>query len=480
MNSDRLHILIIGCGGREHAIVKALSKSKFNPRLFCFGTYRNPGIYALVDAYATGKSLTDVVEIVKITDKFKIDFAIVGGEVPLEQGVVDKLEEICAVPCIGPYQSLARIETSKEYCRKILKKYGLNHLNPQWEVWKCDTPKGVYFDPKSPKSKVMTEAHYQELKSRQFSTIENDIRQFVNQLNGQFVIKCDGLKGGKGVSVSGDHFENINEGMEICKQLYNNRERFIIEEKLIGEEFSLFSLCDGKSFVHCPIIKDYKRARDGDKGLNTGGMGSFSMADHKMPFLTSDDVKIAQQANERVTRGLMADNGGIPYIGVIYGSFMKLSDKKDKTLPQSSNIKVIEYNARLGDPEGINLLELMDTDFVDVCLNMISHNLHELSVKFKNAASKCVYVVPKGYPKNFSQNFAVQSKMLNHIVKWTDDKTSHLDLIISGIDHKFDINQYAQHSGNVYIEDIITMGTGNCGFTYGTVGAKMVEHFGLT
>lgn len=465
MNQDRLHILIIGCGGREHAIVKSLSKSKLNPRLFCFGTYRNPGIYALVDAYATSKSITDINEMLNFSLKFNIDFAIIGGESPLEKGVADILKDKGGIPCIGPYKSMARLETSKEYCRSIIKKYGMAYLNPEWKVWDS---KSSHLRVDIPKSKVTTQANYQELKSRNFSNIEDSVRQFVAHLKGKFVIKCDGLNGGKGVKVSGDHFSSTDEGIEICKELYNNRERFLIEEKLEGDEFSLFSLCDGKNFVHCPIVKDYKRAQEGDRGINTGGMGCFSLANHKMPFLTDEDVETVQKVNEKVIRGLMSDNNGDPYIGIVYGSFIKTSSQKYES---SHNLKVIEYNVRFGDPEGINLLELLDTDFVEVCLDMLHENLHNSNVKFKKISSKCVYIVPKGYPKGVCDKFVISKQLLNEIFS---SDLHHIDLIVSGIDHTLSSDE-TKHGGNVYIEEIKTIGTGSRELVCETVGCKKIE-----
>lgn len=474
MENDRLRILVIGCGGREHAIVKALSKSKYLPRLFCFGTFRNPGIYAFVDAYITATSVTNVDEIVKIAKKFSIDFVVIGNESTLESGVTDVLHDTLGVPCIGPYKSLARIETSKEYCRQLLKKYGMDHLNPVWKAWGADNHVKHQFNTESPKSKLTTQANYQELKSRQFSKIDRTIRQFITQLNGNFVIKSDGLKGGKGVKVSGDHFASIDDGIEICQELYNKRERFIIEEKLDGEEFSMFSLCDGKHFVHCPVAKDYKRATNGDRGANTGGMGSFTMADHSMPFLTSDELNTVKAINEKVIRALMSENGGLPYKGFVYGSFMK---SRPSLFTSSSaysppTLKIIEYNARLGDPEGINLLEILDTDFVDVCLAIINENLPNLDIKFKNVDSKCVYFAPHGYPDANSKTISIDKILLNEIINRSE---KHVELYISGINYALPDDTRKSHSGNVYLENIKTVGTGSVELVYQTVECKKME-----
>ncbi len=256
--SERLQVLVIGCGGREHAIVKALARSKLKPRIYCTGVYRNPGIYGLVEAYATltpGKNI--VPSIVEFACKMQIDFAIVGGETELNMGIVDALDEH-NIPCIGPHKALARLETSKVYCRKLLRKYGLDKYSPLWKSW---SPPPVTDIPDMldniAKNRVTTEAINQEFKTRHFSNIENEVRQFMNELTGQFVIKADGLKGGKGVFVSQDHFQTVEEGLLLCQELYNNKDTFIIEEKLTGEEFSLLSFCDGKITNELSIrIKD--------------------------------------------------------------------------------------------------------------------------------------------------------------------------------------------------------------------------------
>jgi len=468
MNTDRLHILIVGCGGREHAIAKALYKSKYTPRLFCFGTYRNPGIYAIATAYAVSDSLNNIQSIVEFAVKSNIDFAIVGPEGPLESGVTDALIEK-GVNCIGPYQDLARLETSKLYTRKLMNKYKLSNFSPKWKCWESDENRGVVYDDDAPTNKITTESHYNQLKSKNFSSIEHEVRDFINTLNGNFVIKADGLKGGKGVYVSGDHFRTTNDGIELCRQLYNERETFIIEKKLEGEEFSLITFTDGIRFAHCPVVRDYKRAHDGNTGPNTGGMGSITCANHLFEWLSSSDLTRAQEITQNIVKALMIDNGGLPYVGIVYGGFMKM----EHTDINDESIRVIEYNCRFGDPEAINLLELLDTDFVDLCLDLINRSLVPEKVKFKQLDSKCVYVVPKGYPNTKHSNFVIKKELLEHIIG-ADDR--NVDLIISGIQHVRDIknhNEMPLHKGNVYIEDVQTIGENEV--TYKTTGLHKIE-----
>lgn len=466
MNTDRLHILIVGCGGREHSIAKALHKSRLNPRLFCFGTYKNPGILALVNAYGTSDNITNQKEIVSFACDMSIDFAIIGPEAPLKAGVADALFEK-GIKCIGPYKDLARLETSKHYTRKLLSKYGLYSCNPKWKAWNCPEKKGFISPEKlnTPSNRITNEAQFKQLQSQHFNHIEPEIRSFVDNLEGQFVIKCDGLKGGKGVYVKNDHFSTTQTGIDICRDLYNERESFVIEEKLQGQEFSLMTFCDGKNFVHCPIVRDYKRANNGNSGSNTGGMGTVSCSNHRLPFLTEDDVKRARQITEHTIRGLSNDNNDT-YIGIVYGGFMKLND--------TGEIKVIEYNARLGDPEGINVLHLLEYDFGDLCLDMLNQNLSQERVNFKNLDTKCIYIVPKGYPNNKRDNFVVPKQFLEKVIP---SECGDVDLMVSGINHSKDIYDAVtndSHTGNVYIEEVQTIGdTGE--LTYKTVHCERLK-----
>lgn len=269
--------------------------------------------------------------------------------ISIANGIADALERV-SIRCIGCTKNLARLESSKFYCRQLLDKYGMSHLNPRWIVSECsDIPRVDDVTPDgSPRTPVAVESSYQSLKSRQFNAIEPVIRSFVGDLKGEFVVKSDGLKGGKGVFVSGDHFSTIDEGINVCRDMFNNKETFLIEEKLVGQEFSLFTLCDGGNhYTHCPVVRDYKRALVSDQGFNTGGMGTVTVKNGRMPFLTETDVETARNINEKVCERLMFDNGGEPYFGVLYGSFIKTND---------GEIKVIEYNVRFGDPEAINIL----------------------------------------------------------------------------------------------------------------------------
>jgi phosphoribosylamine--glycine ligase len=193
--------------------------------------------------------------------------------------------------------------------------------------------------------------------------------------------------GGKGVKVSGDHLHSHDEALDYCTKLVNRGGSFVVEEKLIGEEFSLMSFCDGEHLAHMPPVQDHKRAYEGDEGPNTGGMGSYSDADHSLPFLTDDDISHAQQTNETTAQALKKEFSE-GYKGVLYGGFIATAD----------GVKLIEYNARLGDPEAMNVLPLLESDFVEVCHGIVNGNLDERNVSFSRRATVCKYAVPEGYP----------------------------------------------------------------------------------
>jgi len=240
------NMLLVGNGAREHAIAEAISRSPQNPRLFSFMKANNPGIASLSEKIQPG-SYADLKAITGFALENKIDFAVIGPEDPLNSGVVDALAQI-GIPAVGPNQSLARLETSKSFTRNLVSKYNIPG-NPQFKVF----------------------------------TSMDGIDAFLNVLEG-IVLKPDGLTGGKGVLVQGDHFATKEEALKLCAQILKDSSSVIVEEKFDGEEFSLQCLCDGKTVVGTPLVQDHKRRFDGDRGPNTGGMGSYSLPDQFHAF----------------------------------------------------------------------------------------------------------------------------------------------------------------------------------------------------
>ena len=201
------------------------------------------------------------------------------------------------------------------------------------------------------------------------------------------MVKYDGLAGGKGVKVSGDHLHSHDEALEYCQELIDAGSKFVIEEKFIGQEFSLMSFCDGEHLQHMPAVQDHKRAYEGDTGPNTGGMGTYSDANHGLPFLTDDDITQAHESNIATAKALKGKFGE-GYKGILYGGFMATAN----------GVKLIEYNARFGDPEAMNVLSLLDSDFIEICNGVVDGNIDQVNVRFNNKATVCKYAVPKGYP----------------------------------------------------------------------------------
>ena len=353
------NVLVVGSGAREVAIARCISQSSIKNSLFCASKDINPQIFDLCKDYFV-TDLTNISDIVSYSRKTRVDFAIIGPENPLASGIVNELENV-GVKCVGPKKEVALIETSKSFARKIID-LCCPEKNPQ---------------------------------RKEFSSIEG-VESFVKQLGGEYVIKFDGLMGGKGVRVSGEHLKNIDEGVAYANEIVRVGGKFLIEEKLVGEEFSLMSFVDGNVCKHMPVVQDHKRAYEGDAGPNTGGMGTYSFGNHSLPFLSEKNIKEAQKTNELVAKQLFEETG-TPYVGVLYGGLMLTG----------GGVKVIEYNARFGDPEAMNVLSILKSDFLSICISMVDGSLKNQDVSFERLATVCKYVVPVGYPDKPTKNFEV-------------------------------------------------------------------------
>jgi len=342
------NVLLIGNGAREHAIAEAVTRSKHKPKLFSYMKSNNPAIASLSSSVKIG-DYSDLDDINQFATEHKIDFAVIGPEDPLNNGVVDSLRKV-GIPSVGPTQRLAQLETSKSFTRDLLRKYAI---------------------PGNPRYKV-------------FSSM-GGVEEFINELD-EVVVKPDGLTGGKGVLVQGDHFQTKAEALEHCRKILDGHSCVIVDEKLEGEEFSLQCLSDGKTVVATPPVQDHKRRFVDDKGPNTGGMGSYSSEDHSLPFMTAADVAEGLAITQKVADAIYKETGEY-YKGVMYGGFIITKD----------GVKLLEYNARFGDPEAMNTLPLLKTDFVDICKTIVNGTLNTLTVEFEKKATVCKYIVPKGY-----------------------------------------------------------------------------------
>ena len=342
-----MNFLVIGSGAREHIIAQRLVDSGVS--VFSVITNRNPGLIELSKEFLLIQNYrSNLKEIVSFSQVNDIGCAVIGPENPLALGLSDILWKK-GIPVVGPTQQLAQIETSKGFTRDLLSANNLD-VSPRYKRFKS----------------------------------MNGVKEFILELSGEYVVKYDGLMGGKGVKVSGEHLMSIDDGVSYCSELIKIGGTFVIEEKLYGEEFSLMSFCDGSSVEHMPAVQDHKRAYEGDIGPNTGGMGSYTDSNHSLPFLSDNELNQAREINENVSYALKNEYE-TGYKGILYGGFMATSN----------GVKLIEYNARFGDPEAMNLLTLLDTDFASVCMGIVEGCLD--SVKFRSEASVCKYIVPKGY-----------------------------------------------------------------------------------
>jgi len=341
-----MKILVVGGGGREHAIVTALSRNS-DAEICSVMSKRNPGIDKLSRRTMIAKE-TDVTAIVGFAVSMGVQYAVIGPEAPLEAGLVDILEDN-GIGCVGPERAAARLETDKGFCREMMEKHGVAGC-PYYRLFKNS----------------------------------DDACEFVMEHDGDLAIKPVGLTGGKGVKIMGEHFEKEG-AVEYIKSLSGG---VVLEERLIGEEFTLMAFVDGKNLVPMPLVQDHKRAFTGDVGPNTGGMGSYSMADHMLPFVSDDDYQKALEIMKDSVA--MMEKEGHLYKGILYGQFMNTAEGP----------KVIEFNARFGDPEAMNVLTLLSSDFTDVVDAIVNGTLDKCNVTFRNMATVCKYLVPEGYPEN--------------------------------------------------------------------------------
>ena len=378
------NILLIGNGAREHAIAVAVVKSKYSPRLFSFMKASNPGIARLSADICLG-SYADADSIVKFAQTNKVNFAIIGPEDPLSNGIVDMLAS-AGIPAVGPTKLLSRLETSKSFTRDLVRKYNISG-NPQYKT---------------------------------FTSI-NGVAEFMETLDG-IVIKPDGLTGGKRVMVQGDHFDDKQTALNICKEFLKEHDSITVEEKFEGEEFSLQCISDGKTVVATPAVQDHKRRLKDDKGANTGGMGSYSCADHLLPFISAKDIQDGLAITQQVADAIYKETGCC-YKGIMYGGFMVTKN----------GVKLLEYNARFGDPEAMNILPLLKTDFVDLCLAVINGTLAGTPIEFEQKATVCKYVVPKGYglPSEHPDNVYKSKKL-------TIGDVGKAELFYASVDQKDD------------------------------------------
>ena len=331
-------VLVVGGGGREHAVARALAP---DCEVYCCASNRNPGIARLAAGVETVDE-TDAGAVADCAEDVGADAAVIGPESALAAGVADELAARGVFP-FGPRADAARIETDKSYQRRFMREASVPGC-PAFETFDAAAAAADY----------------------------------VAAAEGDVAVKPAGLTGGKGVRVTGDQVTKPEAVDYVRESGYDD---WVVEERLVGEEFTVQAFVADGEVRPTPAVQDHKRAYEGDEGPNTGGMGSYADAGPVLPFLTRDDYDRAVEILE-ATVGELDD-----YTGVLYGQFMLTAE----------GIRVVEFNARLGDPEAMNVLPAMETPLADVVrAARDGTTLPDLS--FAPTATVCKYAVPAGYP----------------------------------------------------------------------------------
>jgi phosphoribosylamine---glycine ligase len=337
-----MKVLLVGSGGREHAMAMAISQSAEEPTLYAAMRYKNPGIARLCEDYL----LVNETDSDKVADYARsADLVVIGPEAPLAEGVVDVLNDR-GVRAFGPTRQAALIESNKAWARSFMSREGIKGC-----------PKYALFD--------------------DLSDADRFIKENIDEDN--LVIKPVGLTGGKGVVV----VSSYSEGKDYLKKLQGP---VVIEECLSGEEFTVQAFVDGNVVAPAPAVQDHKRAFEGDLGPNTGGMGSYTDKSYVLPFMDEQDYRAAVAIMQDTVDALKSN--GVAYKGILYGQFMLT-----RTGPM-----VVEFNCRFGDPEAMNILPLLRSDFVELAESAVDGTLK--SADYELRATVCKYVVPAGYPAN--------------------------------------------------------------------------------
>ncbi|MDR0820228.1 MAG: phosphoribosylamine--glycine ligase [Endomicrobium sp.] len=349
-----MKVLVIGAGGREHAVCIQFSKSPKIDKIYCApGNGGTSQIVENVDISAGDfNKLTDFVR------KNKIDFTFVGPEVPLSLGIVDYFEAE-SLKIIGPSKDAARLESSKIYSKKFMQKYGIST------------------------------AQYNS-----FADFDDALKFLEGwEENRKVAVKADGLAAGKGVYICNGREDARNAVKQMMKDkvLGDAGTNVIIEEYIDGPELSYLIFTDGVSYSVMPASQDHKRINDNDKGPNTGGMGTYAPA----PSATAELNEKVDDIIRRVVNGIKAeklDYKGVLYVGIIMNGFSPY---------------VLEFNCRFGDPETQAVLPLLDTDLTDICISILNKELLNIKINWKKEFSVCVVLASGGYPGRFEKGFEI-------------------------------------------------------------------------
>ena len=358
---------IIGSGGREHAICQSLKNSKKIDEIFCFPGNAGTALIA--------KNIAINLENFEILKNFiinkNIDLIVIGPEKPLVGGMADYLRKF-KIKVFGPNKIASQLEGSKIFTKKLCKKFNI------------PTAKFGIFDNK------------------------NEAGKFLKSANFPLVVKADNLASGKGVYIC-NNFDEANIAVEeIFNGKFGKAENLLIEEFLIGEEMSFFTIHDGKNFKTFGTAQDHKRVLEGDKGKNTGGMGAYSPSRLISPIL---EEKIINKIIKPTLNGLAEI--GSEYQGFLYTGLMIINEEP----------YLIEFNVRMGDPECQTILPLLKTDFYDLLQACCEKKLNEIDIQWSNKKSICIVLCSKGYPEKINSN--VEINYLNKLKINSDEYLFH-------------------------------------------------------
>ena len=370
---EKVGVLVVSYGAREAAMVDALSRSpNYKIELYIADKQRNPFNVERATQHVVIPDLNvDAICNFAQKNKANIDFALVGPEKPIIEGVRDQIEKQTGIPVICPKQEYA-LEVSKVQQRLLFQEIA-PESNPRFKV----------FEPKNFKTT-------QDAKTA--------VYKWLDELDNQAVVKPDRPTAGKGVGVWGDHFTTREQLFEHFMSNFQYG-TVIIEEKIDGEESSFMAFCDGKHLAILPDTRDHKRAFDDDKGPNTGGMGSYKDTQDKLPFMTQTDLENEQTIAQRIFKNWTAK---MPDPSAVRGVPLYLAFMHTRGGP-----KILEDNSRPGDPEIINILPVLKQDFVDICYGMIEGNLTRVDV------AKVATVLTYKVPPNYADYANVYSKEVN-------------------------------------------------------------------
>jgi len=354
MERDSMHVLLVGRWGKAHAMARALSRSDA-ATLYAYMDKENGAIAGLCNGHMLG-SLRDAHAVGAYADSVEAELAVVSPYLSLSAGVADVLRRQ-GIPTVGASKTCSLLEGDKAFTRMLMRNHGMATVLPDFEV---------------------------------FHDREKALEHIV-QRNDDFAVKPAGVTEGEGVRVMGQQMEDTEDAFAYVEETFEKEigglPYIIIEGKISGEEFTIQAFVDGEDIVGMPAVRDYKLQGEGEKGLNTPGMGSYSAADHLLPFLDRETYDEALTVMRDVLTIMRRQHNAV-YQGFLSGQFMLTDD----------GLMLLEFNARPGDSELLNITPILETEFLEICRAIADQRLSDLDISFQEKATVCKYVVSEGFP----------------------------------------------------------------------------------